>query len=269
MSAALKLFESLGIVCVPIEKSRKRGPLETCAARIAEKVVADHGIEHATLVLRCITETSPANALQLTRPIILAVSDVLSAHQRFADSGLALLEAFDSIDLGLLWKTAKRAKVTPRQAVAMLIFAELEKLLGPAVPPKLPKVKREPKPPKTLLRIAMNEDYIKVGLDLIEMREALAHNASFAHAVRRQFDDLDPRTAAEYMRVARAYSDKPAIYTKMSWQALLALSSPSMPDAVREAWKRKSSPGSASLSRRSNAPEVARSGLAGRQQLGA
>jgi hypothetical protein len=75
----------------------------------------------------------------------MAVSDVLTVHLRWADSGLVLLEAFNVIGLGALRRTARRAKVSPREAVATLLCLELEKLLGPAILPPPPKVK-QPKP---------------------------------------------------------------------------------------------------------------------------
>jgi hypothetical protein len=36
------------------------------------------------------------------------------------------------------------------------------------------------------------------------------------------------------MKVARAYGDRPEVFTRVSWNALLLLSSPTMPPAVRE-----------------------------------
>ena len=54
----------------------------------------------------------------------------------------------------------------------------------------------------------------------------------FAHAVRRQFD-ADPKMCAQAMAVSRAYAQRPEVYTRLSWNALVALSSPTLPDALR------------------------------------
>jgi hypothetical protein len=230
MSAAADvLIEQLGIVSVPITKARDRGPLETCAPNIIAKVIADHGTEHATVVLRTICESSPSNALQLMRPVILAVSDVLAAHLRWADSGLALLEAFDAIDLGSLWQIAKRAKVQPREAIATLICVELEKLLGPSVLPKPKKVK-QPKPePK---RISTNDTNIRLGIDLLELRAEVSDYVRFSRAMRQRFD-VDQKLASHAMSVARLYSKRPEIFTKLSWNALVCLAATGLTDAVR------------------------------------
>jgi hypothetical protein len=134
---ALQIFsESLGIKFLATKDQHKRGAGATCAGGTIAGLCRDWGSAHATLVIRAITESSESNANQLTRPIILAVSDVLLAHDRWANSGLALLEAFDHIDLGKLWETAKAAKVaTARQAIATLLCVELEKLLGRSATP--------------------------------------------------------------------------------------------------------------------------------------
>jgi hypothetical protein len=91
----------------------------------------------------------------------------------------------------------------------MLIFSELEKLLGPPKAPKIPKQKPEPR------RIRVNHDTnIKLGRDLLELRSEVSHNTSFGHAVRRQFD-IEPKLASQCMNVARLYSDQPLITGKL------------------------------------------------------
>jgi hypothetical protein len=144
--------------------------------------------------------------------------------------------AFDKVALADIRKQAQASRLQPlRLAMGPILCLRLEEILGPSVPPKAPKItkpKPEPKPPRTLTRIPMIENSIKLGLDLLELRTQISHNTRFAHAVRRQFD-VDAKMAAEAMRVARLYGDRPAIFTKLAWVALVALSSPSMPDAVR------------------------------------
>jgi hypothetical protein len=135
MGAALELLGQLGIEAVPIKAPKGEG--KTAALRTIERLIKTHGPPHTTLVLRAITESS-GNSGELTRQIILAVSDVLALHRRWADSGLALLEAFDSIKLGELRRTVKAARMScgRRDAIAILLFLELQKRLGPPSPPR-------------------------------------------------------------------------------------------------------------------------------------
>jgi hypothetical protein len=109
-------------------------------------LIKDYGDAHARSVLIAIAETGN-NSTQLVRPVILAASDVLRTHARWADSGSALLAALDRIDLGKLRAIVKASKVLhTREAIAVLLCAELERYLGPPVLPKPARVKREPKP---------------------------------------------------------------------------------------------------------------------------
>jgi hypothetical protein len=76
------------------------------------------------------------------------------------------------------------------------------------------------------------ERRIVVGIDLIGLRNIAPNNRSFAHT-RRRFG-VDVRQADDCMRVARRYGDRRAITANMTWPALVALSAPDMPDAMRE-----------------------------------
>jgi hypothetical protein len=209
--SALQIFEeTLNIQFVPTNKTREAG--ESCAARIVERLVADRGMDHAMVVMRCIAETSPENRRHLTRPVITAVSDVLLAHPRWANDGLAILEAMDRVDLDAIWKSVKRAKVSPRGAIAAPVYIELERILGPSVLPKPKKVK-QPKPePK---RKPMNESHIALGLSLLELRSEISHNVRFASELRRRFD-VDQKLASQAMAAARCYAGRPEVYNRVS-----------------------------------------------------
>jgi hypothetical protein len=74
---------------------------------------------------------------------------------------------------------------------------------------------------------------IEIGLELLALRSAVRHNASFGRQVWRQFE-IDGQHAGELLRVARSFGDRPEIYTCLSWRALLMLSSPTMPRTVRQ-----------------------------------
>ena len=142
---ALGFFAELGITEIPV--SKRRGAMETHCRAIVDKLIKDRGEPHARTVLIAIAETG-ANATQLVRPVISAVSDVLRNHKRYAEAGSALLEAFDQIDISRLRAIVKTSKVRhAREAIAVLLCAELERHLGPPVLPKPERAKGQPKPP--------------------------------------------------------------------------------------------------------------------------
>jgi hypothetical protein len=112
-----------------------------------------------------------------------------------------------------------------------------EKILGASKLPKQPKpprIKREPKPPRALTRVPGLEKNVATGMKLLALRATIKRNCAFGRAVRRQFD-IDAQDAAEMMKVARAYGSRPEIFTRLSWIALVTLSSPALPAAAREA----------------------------------
>src|SRR5665213_732097 len=82
------------------------GPMETHAINVIGNLIESRGLENMVLTLRIITESSVANRSQLNRAVIYAVNDICRLR-RFTDLGLALLEAFDEIDLGAMLASAK------------------------------------------------------------------------------------------------------------------------------------------------------------------
>jgi hypothetical protein len=112
------------------------------------------------------------------------------------------------------------------------------------------RVKREPKPPASLTRVPGIGRNIELGLKLLALRSTNKSNCTFGRAVRRQFD-IDGQHACEVMKVARVYGAKPEIYTRLSWNALVTLASPTVPAAARDALKRRIIAGE-----RISAPEI-------------
>jgi hypothetical protein len=195
---------------------------------------------NVVVALRCITE-SEGNANALISDIIGAISDILLAHPRWPKD-LALLEAFDHINLLEVRKTAKAANVQPlRIGVATLIAIELAKVLGPSRPPKAPKpprVKAVPKPPWSTTRIPVIEANIALGVKLLALRAQIASNRAYGAQVRARFD-IDAATAVDCARVAKAFATRPEIYRAVSWITLIELASPKMSPAVRQALEAK------------------------------
>jgi hypothetical protein len=237
MRDALRLFEQLEIEYIPSSEARRRGPMSTCCGNIVERLIRSRSVEHATIVLRTIVE-SEGNQAELIADIIGAISDIVLRHPRWVDLGLQWLEAFDQINLAAIRRAAKAAGAYPlHSAVMMLICVDLERILGPSKLPKQPKpprIKREPKPPRALTRVPGWEKNVATGMKLLALRATIKGNCAFGRAVRREFD-IDAQDAAEMMKVARAYGSRPEIFTRLSWVALVTLSSPALPVAAREA----------------------------------
>jgi hypothetical protein len=164
------------------------------------------------------------------------VCDVVHSHPRWVNLGLAFMEAFDSISLSQVGKTAKATGVQPlRDAVMTLLCVELEKILGASKLPKPAKpvrVKAEPKPPQSVTRVPQIETNIALGVELLALREATASNTRFGRLLRAQFK-VEQILASRAMRVARCFADKPGVYRRLSWITLVELSSRKMSEAVR------------------------------------
>jgi hypothetical protein len=68
----------------------------------------------------------------------------------------------------------------------------------------------------------------------VALRAQVKSNRAFGRAVRAQFD-IDAQHAVECAAAARAYGTRPEIFGKLSWDALVVLSSSTMPALVRQA----------------------------------
>jgi hypothetical protein len=217
MQAALQLFDDLGIKTISAYYSKVGpGPLQTAAARVVARMIHKHGLPHATLVLRAITESSDANQHALIADIIEAVSDLIISHPRWANTGLALLEAFDSIDLVGIRKIAKDAKVRPlRAGIATLIAVELEKMLGPSKPAR----------PSRPSKADIVSDRLALGAALI--------GPDVTAACERYNVDPVMSIAKRAMAAAKLYGDRPEITSRVSWSTLCELSRPALPRDLR------------------------------------
>lgn len=101
---------------------------------------------------------------------------------------------------------------------------KISKFLQPAQPSKPAKVKLQPKPPRAVTRIPAIEKKIGLGLQLLDLRSKTQGNIDFDR-LRRKLG-VEPVGAQEALRVARVYGRRPEIYRRLSWQALVELSSP-------------------------------------------
>lgn len=119
------ICSDLDIQVIPTTK--RRGPGETCATQTMERILAEHGPQHLTLVLRSIVETEN-NGLELVAPTMWAISDIVLAHPTWTAT-TDWLDAFDRADLSDMRARAKanRRAAQPRQAIATMLFEHLSK----------------------------------------------------------------------------------------------------------------------------------------------
>lgn len=195
-----------------------------------------HGTDAMVWTLRVLTETNPANARQLNCEMITAVNAVCRL-KRWTLLGLAFLDAFDAIDLGELRRLAISFGLSNQPlwaTMAALIIDHLQPVLDPPVlKPKCNNVIRLQRRQKSCRRLIRVEKNMALGMALIALRTRIKSNRAFGRAVRSQFD-VDPMHAVECKRAARAYGDRPDIYCRLSWNALVLLSSPTLPARARQ-----------------------------------
>lgn len=228
-----------------------------------DKYLGGGGAGSITLVLRVFLD-SDVNSGALTEPILRAVSFV--SESRFARHGLALYDALDTIDLTKLAAAVRdaerdlgpvfRGSFSETLSIA-LRRRVLQILEPPAVKPV--KVKPAPKPPISVTRIPTIEKRVQLGRELLALRMQHPCNKRYGAAVRRKFD-IDAQHGVDCARVARIFGDLPAVYCRLSWDALLTLSS--TPAPVRTELERRILAGE-----RVGAPQIrrARQAHAGRQ----
>ncbi len=115
--------------------SDKQAPGQTMAVGAIAQCLKRYGPETLITALQCVTQTANNQPGALSARLIKALCDVLHGDHRRRDSGLALLEAFDAIDLIAVQDAsavdAALKKVGRVQAIADRIRFELSRLLPP------------------------------------------------------------------------------------------------------------------------------------------
>jgi hypothetical protein len=187
--------------------------------------------EHIILTCRAISE-SKGNECAMVEPIVTAVS--LCLRPQWVALGVGWVEAFDQIPLAAMLQTLVDlfGEKAAAQHFPGVLKRKLWQAFGPDVVVGAKPAKPAPKPPRALTRVAGVEKYVRLGLDLLELRSAIKSNGAFGHAVRHRFN-VDGQHACEVMKVARTYGGRPEIFTRLSWNALLHLASPTLPAAAR------------------------------------
>lgn len=122
------LLDGLGIKLVPVY--RRRAAAQSHARGTMHEIRNQHGDGHLIFVLRCIRQTKN-NRDELWSETIGAISDILAQREDWAmERPSDVLNAFDSISLGLLRGEAVARRPWPvRHSLRMLIYRELENRL--------------------------------------------------------------------------------------------------------------------------------------------
>jgi hypothetical protein len=179
------------------------------------------------------------NAGMMVRQMIEAVSDILLHHRRWRDAGSALFDSFDQISLSKIWETAKATRIKARrEIISALLFVELERLLGPPVPPKPRPVKREPKLTLLERELPTVRANIKLGCELLIRRAAINSNVYVGEMYREVGID-DFKLATQCMRVAKVYAERADVTERVRWNVLVVLSSPSLSEDQRQDFERR------------------------------
>jgi hypothetical protein len=114
---------------VPINK---QGPGQTMAAGAMSQCLKRYGEATLITALQCVTQTANNQPGALTARTIKALCDVLHHYPEWRESGLNLLEAFDSIDLMSLQEDSAADAAAKRvgrvQAMSERIQMELHRL---------------------------------------------------------------------------------------------------------------------------------------------
>jgi hypothetical protein len=114
---------------VPINK---QGPAQTMAVGAIAQCLERYGEATLITALQCVTQTANNQPGALTARTIKALCDVLHRNPEWRESGLSLLEAFDSIDLQSVQEESAAEAIIRRigrvQAMSERIQAELRRL---------------------------------------------------------------------------------------------------------------------------------------------
>jgi hypothetical protein len=115
----------------------KQSPGQTMAVGALSQCLKQYGSDTLITALQCVTQTKNNQPGMLSARIIKALCSVLHESPQWRDRGLALLEAFDEIDLGEIQTISALDAATRRigrvVAIAERVRAALQGLLLPQV----------------------------------------------------------------------------------------------------------------------------------------
>jgi hypothetical protein len=200
----------------------------------------EDGRGHVVLVLRCICE-STGNEAALIEPVVDAVSSCIRSE--FTKHGVKLIEAFDNLPLLEILQTMRSLNLFKETSLGHYLGIILHNKLAAALNPPQPEPVKQPtskelresaRQAQAAARVVIVENNIVLGLQLMKLKSETRRNITFGALRRKHFGDVDPQLAMEAARVARAYCQRPDIYRRLGWPALVELSSPSLTAGKRK-----------------------------------
>jgi hypothetical protein len=192
------------------------------------------GAGHVVLTLRCVLE-SEGNGGALIEPVVNAVSSCLTPE--WEGRGLELIEAFDRLPLLSLVETMRGLDLFKPASLGSYLGIVLKNKLCKILEPREVKPATKVTPvqvPFKIARIPGIERNIALGLKLLELKARSRRSNDFSELRRKHFPDVDQKLATAATSVARMYDGRPEIYRRLSWQALVRLSAPSLPAQLRQ-----------------------------------
>jgi hypothetical protein len=119
----------------------KLGPRQTMAVGAIAKCLRRYGRNTLITALQCVTQTTNCKPGVLSARIVKALCEALRNEPQWRDSGLALFDAFDQIDMQKLETESKnesaRRGVSRATALKELIQSELDRKLPRLAPAQL------------------------------------------------------------------------------------------------------------------------------------
>ncbi|WP_057834791.1 hypothetical protein [Bradyrhizobium jicamae] len=222
------------------------------------------GRELVTITLRCILE-SEGNEAALCELIVRAVAAVVP---EFEHRGLALVEAFDQINLlGVLEQMRALEyfyESETSSALERILKHKLCRILTPQPPAPVKQPSKEEqiaaaKAHAAAVRLAVIERSLELGGQLLELRVRICNNREFGRQRSRLGVD-DASVASKLMLVARHYGQRPEVYRHVSWRILSDLSATNLPEPRRLDFERRILAGE-----RVRPAEIARARVPGRR----
>jgi len=95
------------------------------------------------------------------------------------------------------------------------------------------------RPSYKITRVAAIEKRIAFGQELVKLKAGSRRNDDHGQLRRKHFPDIELQLATEAAGVARMYGGRLEIYRRLSWPALIMLSSLSLPVRRREQFERR------------------------------
>lgn len=211
-------------------------PVTPEALERLQKLIRYRGERHTTLVIRTIVE-SEGNEHALVGPVISAVSDVMARKPEWPEKGVAWIAAFDAIPLLQIVETMRGLEIFRETSLGSYLAVAIESRLLRAFPAApAPEIAPPANIPTSKARVPGILAKVALGRELAALRDRTPNNRKFGELARAKCD-LPASEVSDLIRVARAYGDREEIVSRLSWQALVFLSGPTLPAATRRAFE--------------------------------